>query len=57
MRIVIEARYESAEGSSLRIPLSTVEHAGTTKDRIGLSLAEGRALIAKSIANRPTRQP
>ena len=46
MRMVIEARIESTEGDVLRIPLSTIERAGSTEDTIGLSLAEGRALLA-----------
>ena len=46
MRMVIEARIENGEGDGLRIPLSTIERAGGTEDTIGLSLAEGRALLA-----------
>lgn len=46
MRMVIEARIENGEGDGLRIPLSTIERAGRTEDTIGLSLAEGRALLA-----------
>lgn len=46
MRVIIEARIEGIEGEELRIPLSTIEREGNTQDTIGLSLAEGRGLLA-----------
>lgn len=46
MRMVIEARDQYHRGDDLRILLSTIERAGNTEDTIGLSLAEGRTLLA-----------
>lgn len=45
MRLIIEAHLVDDEGSTARIQLSTIDRASTT-DPLGMSLAEGKALLA-----------
>ena len=45
MRLIIEAHLVDDEGSSERIELATIDRASTT-DPLGMSLAEGKALLA-----------
>src|ERR1700674_33229 len=48
MRMVIEARFLDGVGEGSSISLGTIERGGTLDDAIGLSLAEGRALLASA---------
>ena len=45
MRLIIEAHLVDDEGSTERIELATIDRASTT-DPLGMSLAEGKALLA-----------
>lgn len=45
MRLIIEAHLVDDEGSTARIQLATIDRASTT-DPLGMSLAEGKALLA-----------
>lgn len=45
MRLIIEAQLVDDEGSTERIQLATIDRASTT-DPLGMSLAEGKALLA-----------
>jgi hypothetical protein len=45
MRPIIEAHLVDAEGSAARIQLATIDRVSTT-DPIGMSLGEGKALLA-----------
>jgi hypothetical protein len=47
MRLIIEAHLVDDEGSTERIQLATIDRASTT-DPLGMSLAEGKALLASA---------
>ena len=47
MRLIIEAHLVDDEGSTERFQLATIDLASTT-DALGMSLAEGKALLAAS---------
>jgi hypothetical protein len=47
MRLTIEAHLVDDEGSTERIQLATIDRA-TTTDPLGMSLAEGKALLASA---------
>ena len=49
MRLIIEAHLVDDEGSTERIQLASIERSLTT-DPLGMSLAEGKALLAVSPA-------